>query len=264
MDDAIASDTAIAREWDGNAESWAAAVRSGRDLYREHFNSPAFLHFIGDVEGKMLLDAGCGEGYNTRILARAGARVTGVAISERMITRAQEEERRVPLGIHYQAASFTELSVFGVDSFDAVVSFMALMDGADLDTVVREIARVLRPGGELFFSVLHPCFVTQGFGWLYDEAGREVALRVGGYFDTRPYIDHWHFEGMIEHPDFSVPRFPRTLSQYVNAVTTSGLRLQQIEEPRPTEAACERFPWLERWREHAALFLYIRASKDRT
>lgn len=257
MDDVI-----VGREWDANAPTWADAVRGGRDLFREHFNNPAFLRFVGEVRSKVVLDAGCGEGYNTRILARAGARMTGVDISGQMIALAAEEERREPLGIRYHAASFTDLSTFETDSFDAVVSFMALMDGPELVGAVREIHRVLRPGGELVFSVLHPCFMTRDFGWLHDEMGRSAALRVGGYFDPRPYIDHWHFKGVTEHPDFSVPRFPRTLSEYVNTVAMSGLRLREIEEPQPTEEACEQYSWLQRWRDHAALFLYVRASKD--
>lgn len=263
MDDGLASDSAVAREWNGNARTWTDQVRGGRDVYREYFNNPAFLPFIGDLVGKVVLDAGCGEGYNTRILARSGAQMTGVDISGRMIALAQEEERREPLGIRYEAASFTDLSPFEANSFDAVVSFMALMDGADLAAAIREIYRVLRPGGELMFSVLHPCFITRDVGWIRDEAGRRVAIRVGSYFDTAPYIDHWHFQGAIGVPDFSVPRFPRMLSEYVNTVTKSGLLLREIEEPRPTAEACEQHPWLARWREHAALFLYLRASKDR-
>ena len=262
MDGGLASDSAVAREWDGNARRWADQVRGGRDVYREYFNNPAFLRFIGDLAGKVVLDAGCGEGYNTRILARAGAQMTGADISGTMIALAQEEERREPLGIRYEAASFTDLSPFEGNSFDAVVSFMALMDGADLAAALREIRRVLRPGGDLIFSVLHPCFITRDLGWIHDGAGRSVALRVSGYFDTSPYIDHWHFKGAIGVPDFSVPRFPRMLSEYVNAVTKSGLLLRGVEEPCPTAEACEQHPWLARWREHAALFLYIRASKD--
>lgn len=88
------SEEETARYWDDNAVAWAAEVRQGRDLAREFLNNPAFLAFIGDLHGKDVLDAGCGEGYNTRILARRGARMTGVDLSERMIALAREEERR--------------------------------------------------------------------------------------------------------------------------------------------------------------------------
>ncbi len=88
------SEDDVARYWNGNATWWAEQVRQGRDLAREFHNNPAFLAFLGDPRGKDVLDAGCGEGYNTRILARSGARMTGVDISERMIDLAREEERR--------------------------------------------------------------------------------------------------------------------------------------------------------------------------
>lgn len=64
------TDEAVARYWDANADLWTEHVRRGWDAYREHFNNPAFFAFLGEVKGKRVLDAGCGEGYNTRILAR--------------------------------------------------------------------------------------------------------------------------------------------------------------------------------------------------
>ena len=71
----------VARYWDGYAEAWAEQVRRGADVAREWLDNPAFLAFVGDLRGRRVLDAGCGEGYNTRLLARGGARVTGVDLS---------------------------------------------------------------------------------------------------------------------------------------------------------------------------------------
>ncbi len=155
----------VARYWDGNAAAWAEQVRRGADVAREWLNNPAFLAFIGDLHGRRVLDAGCGEGYNTRILARRGARMTGVDLSERMIALAQEEERREPLGIEYGRTSYTDLAMFTDRSFDAVVSFMALMDGPR-------------------FSITHPCFLTKGAKWLRDEEGVKLKWMVGNYFES--------------------------------------------------------------------------------
>ena len=159
----------VARYWDDNANMWADHVRQGWDTYREYFNNPAFFAFIGDLSGKTVLDAGCGKGYNTRLLARSGARMTGVDISERMIELARREEQREPLGIRYELASFSDLSLFDDASFDAVVSSMALMDGPDFEGAVQEVYRLLRPSGELMFSISHPCFLTKGYGWVCDD-----------------------------------------------------------------------------------------------
>ncbi|HYS93305.1 MAG TPA: methyltransferase domain-containing protein, partial [Candidatus Acidoferrales bacterium] len=77
------SEEDVARYWDDNARSWATEVRQGHDIAREFLNNPAFLTFIGELEGRRVLDAGCGEGHNTRIFARRGARMTGVDLSPR-------------------------------------------------------------------------------------------------------------------------------------------------------------------------------------
>jgi 2-polyprenyl-3-methyl-5-hydroxy-6-metoxy-1,4-benzoquinol methylase len=76
----------VARYWDDNAAAWA--------------------------RGRQVLDAGCGDGYNTRILARAGAHMSGVDLSARIIELAQEGERRAPLAIRYARASYTDLALF--------------------------------------------------------------------------------------------------------------------------------------------------------
>jgi len=258
------SEGEVARCWDQNADLWADHVRKGWDYYREYFNNPAFFEFVGAVTGKTALDAGCGEGYNTRLLARSGARMTGVDISQKMIDLARQEEQREPLGIRYEVASFTDLSLFEDECFDLVVSFMALMDGPDFGGAAREVFRVLRPGGELIFSITHPCFMTKGYGWVEDEAAGSIKLVVSDYFGDQPYVEHWKFtEGPApkDARPFAVPVFPRTLSEYVNTLITAGFVLEEIGEPRPSEEACNRHPWLRRWRDHATLFLYVRAVK---
>ncbi len=75
----------VASQWDKNAEIWKEQVRKGFDIYREKLNNPAFFNFIGDVKGKKILDAACGEGYNTRKVAQLGAILTGVDISKKFI-----------------------------------------------------------------------------------------------------------------------------------------------------------------------------------
>ena len=256
------SEEDVARYWDDNARSWAMEVRQGHDVAREFLNNPAFLAFIGDLAGRRVLDAGCGEGHNTRILARRGARMTGVDLSSKMIELAEEEERREPLGIRYVNTSYAELGMFADAGFDAVVSFMALMDGPHFDRAIAECFRVLRPGGVLSFSITHPCFITQGSQWLRNDEGVKIKWMVGDYFSQDHWVDHWRFtDAPREAPEFAVPRFNRTLSEYLNTVIAAGFALKAIEEPRPSEEYCQAHPSQRGWRDHAAVFLYVRAEK---
>ncbi|MFZ0680410.1 class I SAM-dependent methyltransferase [Candidatus Binatus sp.] len=256
----------VAEQWDRNADVWTDQVRNHWDIFREHWNNPAFIEFAGDLSGKTVLDAGCGEGHNTRMFARRGARMTGVDLSPKMIEFARTEELREPLGIRYERASFTDLANFGKDSFDAVVSTMALMDGPDFPGAIREFALVLRPGGTLAYSILHPCFSTKGFGWVRDDSGRAIKFTVADYFNEEVWIDRWkfgHAPNTAQVEQFAIPRFDRTLSDYINPVIAAGLQLEEISEPRAPESACALYPEaFRKFRDHIALFLYVRASKS--
>jgi ubiquinone/menaquinone biosynthesis C-methylase UbiE len=53
---------------------------------------------------------------------------------------------------------------------------MALMDGPHYEKAIKEIFRVLRPGGDLIFSITHPCFITKGIGWIIDDDGKYAKL----------------------------------------------------------------------------------------
>ena len=200
-----------------------------QDIAREFHNNPASLALVGDLSGRDVLDAGCGEGYNTRILARRGARMTGVDISERMIDLARKEERREPLGIRFLRASYTDLGALAAASFDAVVSFMALMDGPGFDVAMHESFRVLRPGGMLAFSITHPCFITKGSRWLRDEHGVKVKWMVSEYWNAAGWVEQWRFtDASPDTPAFASPRFDRTLSEYVSGILDAGFQLARV------------------------------------
>ena len=85
---------AVGRCWDENAEVWTRLVREGYDVYRDHLNTPAFLAMLPPVRGLAGLDIGCGEGSNTRQLARRGARMAAVDISQTFVSHANAEEAR--------------------------------------------------------------------------------------------------------------------------------------------------------------------------
>jgi hypothetical protein len=106
--------------------------------------------------------------------------------------------------------------------------------------------------------------MTRGYGWIEDESGDATKLTVSDYFEDQPYVERWRFSKSPAPEDtepFAVPVFPRTFSEYVNTLIGAGFLVSRIEEPRPTQEACRQHPWLRRWRDHATLFLYIRAVK---
>ncbi|MCX6002894.1 MAG: class I SAM-dependent methyltransferase, partial [Chloroflexi bacterium] len=207
-----------------------------------------------------------GEGYNTRIFARMGANMTGIDISSRLIEHARQAEQKELLSIRYEVVSFANLTIFSNDSFDTAVSTMALMDSPDYEKAIAEIYRVLRKQGDFFFSISHPCFMTEGFGWVTGGRESKPALTVSGYFSKKQWIERWQFSRVPEEirkdtPLFAIPRFPRTLSEYINTLIQAGFVLKQLGEPRPSASECHKYPYLQKWRDAGALFLHIHCVK---
>lgn len=259
------NDQEVGEYWNRNAPAWTALVRAGYDVYRDQLNSPAFFALLPAVDGLMGLDIGCGEGYNTRLLARRGARVVAVDLAPVFVEAAQQAEAAEPLGIRYQVGSAAALP-FADAQFDFATSFMCLMDVPDPALALREAFRVLKPGGFLQFSISHPCYTTPHRHNVRDAHGQPLAVEVGGYFNYQNgQPEEWIFgaapaQEQARHPQFRVPVFNLTMSQWVNAVVAAGFVLEAMQEPCPTDEQMAQHPYLKKARV-VAYFLHIRCRK---
>jgi 2-polyprenyl-3-methyl-5-hydroxy-6-metoxy-1,4-benzoquinol methylase len=255
------------RYWNASADTWAKLARAGYDTYRDHLNSPAFFDMLPDVAGLTGLDIGCGEGNNTRMLADRGAKMSAIDIAETFIAYAKQPELDQPQGIDYRVASAVELP-FDDATFDFVTAFMSFMDIPETKRVVAEAHRVLKPGGFLQFSITHPCFDTPHRRNLRDKSGRTYAIEVGDYFrNDDGEIAEWIFgaapaEVTSGLPKFKIPRFHRTISQWINLLVEAGLLIEQVEEPRPNDESLQSCPSLQD-AQVVAYFLHIRVRKPR-
>lgn len=251
----------VAACWEGNAETWSRHSRAGYDVYRDHNNTPAFLAMLPPITGLTGLDIGCGEGSNTRLLAARGAVMHAVDIAPTFIRHAAEAGG----GISYHVASGTDWP-FADESFDFAATSMSLMDMPDHDLALGEAFRVLRPGGFLQFSILHPCFCPPTRRTIRNADGVVAAVQVADYFEeSGGRVEEWHFGAASADERsvtaaFRVPRFHRTLSGWINLITATGFTIEALGEPMADEATAADYP-------DAAdtcvtpLFLHVRARK---
>ena len=226
----------IKQAWDRASEAWVDFVRTGKDYTRAGLNNPATLELIGNVNGLVALDLACGEGYNTRILAKSGATVTGVDFSEKLIAYARAIEKNEDLGIQYYVLDAAHLDRLADGHFSLVTCFMALQDIRDYRSAISEVSRVLQPNGRFVFSIPHPCFEKIRLeGKKVDAASR--------YFEETEYIIEWNMK-RLSIP-FRTITFHRTLTDYFDALHSNRLCVSRFVEPRLTEKAYQKLPSLE-------------------
>jgi SAM-dependent methyltransferase len=247
--------------WNANAPAWTELSRAGFDFYRDLVNTPAFFAMLPPVEGLCCLDLGCGEGHNTRLLAGRGARVVALDIAEFFIEAAAAADRH---GVRFILGDGAALPL-RPGRLDAVTAFMSLMDVADPERTLREVSRVLRPGGFVQFSVVHPATSTPVRRWVNDESGERQALAIGDYFYQGPLTETWSFgaapSGLrARHRPFTITYARRTLAGWLAAVLAAGLIIEAVAEPRADEATAAAHPEVADTR-IAPYFLIVRARK---
>lgn len=222
----------VKKEWDNSAKAWADFVRTGKDHDRDALNNPAAFGLIGNIKGLTVLDLACGEGYNTRILAKKGPKVTGIDFSPKQIELAKQEEKKDNLGIKYIIMDAANLTGLPDSCFDLVTCFMALQDIENYRKAITETSRVLKPNGRFIFTIPHPCFEKISVNGNRIDAA-------DAYFGETKFPIHWNMK-RLSIP-FRTISFHRTLTHYFDAVNKSRLHVSQLVEPRFAEKAYQKY-----------------------
>jgi len=255
----------VRKYWERNAKAWTQLSRAGYDTYRNYLNTPAFFALLPEVAGKRGLDIGCGEGYNTRLLAEHSAKVIGLDLSSVFVQQAKSFQSRSSLNPEYLIGNAQKLPFEG-GSFDFVTGFMSFMDIPDTAVLLGEVWRALKPGGFLQFSISHPCFDLPLRKNLRDAEGRTYAFELGGYFERdRGKVAEWLFsaappevvEGLSK---FQTPNFNHPLSYWLNTLIQTGFVLEAFSEPMPDDQTVLELPNIQD-AQVIAYFLIIRARK---
>jgi 2-polyprenyl-3-methyl-5-hydroxy-6-metoxy-1,4-benzoquinol methylase len=232
------------RAWDESADAWNELVETGRDYYRTELHGPALLELAAPVPGEAALDLGCGQGWFSRELARAGARVVGVDWADGMLAHARRLEAEAPLGVRYlhlDAARVDE--ELAPASFSLVTGCMSIMDMPEPERVLRAARTLLAPGGRIVISVPQPANDTTYRRWKRDEQGRKLALEIDRYFDAEATMLKWS-EPRVARA-FRTVQYRRTLEGWSRVFETAGLLVRKMREPRPSVEAVARRPDLD-------------------
>ena len=205
--------------------------------YNDLLEQPAMEALLPPLDGKRVLDIGCGYGRNCLAFSEKARQVVGIDISQRMLNVACKESSAA--NISYIRMDMAELSSLS-GHFDFVYSSLAFHYCLDLERLMRDIYALLKPEGILLFSQEHPittAAVNTEKRYIKDEEGN-VFFKIADYQDEGLRHVRW-FVDDVEHQH-------RKISSIVNAIVDSGLSILSCTEPRPDKAAIRRLPALQR------------------
>ena len=142
-----------------------------------HEINPLRLEWIdrhAALAGKAVLDVGCGGGILAEAMARRGARVTGIDLADKPLRVAELHLHESRLEIAYQRKSAEDLAAERPAAFDAVTCMELLEHVPQPASLVAACARLVRPGGQVFFSTIN----RNPKSYLFAVVGAEYVLRL--------------------------------------------------------------------------------------
>jgi 2-polyprenyl-6-hydroxyphenyl methylase / 3-demethylubiquinone-9 3-methyltransferase len=140
-----------------------------------HDINPLRLDWIAQharLDGARVLDIGCGGGILAEAMARCGAQVTGIDLSEKALSVAQLHLHESGLAVQYQKASAEDYAAAHAGEFDAITCMELLEHVPEPAAMVADCARLVRPGGQVFFSTIN----RNPKSYLFAVVGAEYVL----------------------------------------------------------------------------------------
>lgn len=232
----------VAQEaYDALAEAYAERIDT--KPHNAYYERPATLSLLPDVNGKLVLDAGCGPGVYAEWLVSHGADVVAIDANEKMVGLAKQRlGDKVPV---LQANLESPLDFLADASFDIIICPLVMDYIKDWKSTFLEFHRVLKVGGDLVFSMEHP----------YMKYATHHLM--SNYFKVERVEYVWRGFG----EPVRVPSYRRPMSAVINPLLKVGFILEQILEPLPTQEFKDEDP--EEYEElmRSPGFMCVRAVK---
>lgn len=213
---------------------------------------PTMLSLLPDLQGKRLLDLGCGTGEHLALYLEQGADfVVGVDLSESMLKQADINlSTKRPHFSLYQS-SMEQLSELPENDFDIITSSFAFHYVQDFPKLLADIKAKLKPNGTLVFSQEHPIVTAYQGGerWEKNAQKEQIAYRLNFYRD----------EGERDRTWFKQPfkTYHRTIATIINQLIEAGFTIEKMAEPM----LAEQPEWHAEFKDlqHRPVLLFLRA-----
>jgi SAM-dependent methyltransferase len=214
------------RSWDPVADWYAGWAGKQGSRHHKQLAIPLAMELLSPKPGEAIADLGCGPGVMAPYIATAGATLTGIDLSPKLIALARlhhDGSGRFHIGDVTRLKRMPQLKP---GSFDAALFLLSIQDIDPLEAAVDSAAWLLRPRGRLVLAMLHPCFrVPRQSGWGWDGNRRLQYRRLDSYMSPLA-VPMQSYPGGIG----ATRSYHRPLGAYVETLAAAGLSITAMRE----------------------------------
>ncbi|KIF54649.1 class I SAM-dependent methyltransferase [Vibrio owensii] len=223
------------------------SLRKNDSGYNRYLEEPTLRSLLPNLEGKKVLDIGCGFGdFSQYAVKHRASYYLGIDISEKMLSEAMVHKT---VSVDFLHCSIEDYS-YPEEEFDVVVASLCLHYIQDISAVFKKIFNSLKSDGTFVFSVEHP-ICTSLLKGLYETQG-ESHWPVDNYFNETKREQNWFVNGVV--------KFHRSVQSYVSTLLDAGFSIQGFSEPQPSEEDIAAVPELSIHKRRPAI-LVIKGGK---
>ncbi len=221
----IKKNTQKTTSWGGEADWYSDHVEQD-DTYHAKVLLPNIVRIVTPKKGQDVLEIGCGEGFFARTLAQEGSSVTACDIAPELI----EIGKKKGGSVSYRVSKAQDLSWVKEKSFDVVLAVLTLQNMERIDTVMKEVRRVLKPNGRFIFVLNHPAIrIPKASHWGYDEEEKIQYRRLDAYLSQRKLAIDMH-PGKKQKQTSVTYSFHRSLQEYMKVLKGADFCITRLEE----------------------------------
>jgi len=247
--------------WSKVANWYDSHLENDNDSYQAKLILPNLKRILGAIQGKKVIDIGCGQGFFSRELAKLGATVHGIDLAEDLIKIAKHKNTDKNSKITYEVLSADSLNGIKDNEYDIAISVLAIQNMEHFTKVFNETSRVVKNGGKFIFILNHPVFRIPKFtSWEFSKVHQ--SRKIDKYLSQiKSEINMEPAKGSNGKKTYS---FHRSLQDYMKALFSNGFNVSKFEEwiSHKQSQAGPRKALEDTARKEFPLFLMIEATKN--
>lgn len=230
-------------------------IRDNKINYNECIETPILFAMLPELQGKTILDIGCGMGHHAKQYSDMGAKsVLGIDISEKMLDYARTHNSAA--NITYQQMAFEDLRRLN-QQFDIITSSLVFDYAENFEELIKNICQIMKDDSHFIFSMSHPmstAYDGQYPRYTCDDSGKRLYANINNYFVEGKRTITWCVD--------NYELYHRTLSSILNAMIKAGFLIEECQESHASDELREQYPDIFGGTLHRPDFIFFKCKKS--